>query len=475
MKKNNSSNLASCKLYVKGMHCAACEVLVEKELLKHENIESANVSLKDNKVIVYYGGDKKPTIDLINNSLKKYGYQLSYNEIPKQNQKFFKSKNGFLEVNRHKLNNLIKILAVLILLFILFFVFENLHLGQYININSTSTLPAFFLLGFIAGLSTCAALVGGLLLSMVKQWNELFEDSSSISEKAKPHIMFHTGRFISFAILGGVLGIIGSTVSLNNLTIFSILTIIVSIIMFVLALQMLGVRSAYFFQLSIPKAITRFAANEQNFKGKYMPFVTGALTFFLPCGFTLIAQTIALASGSFVQGSLIMIFFSLGTFPMLAGISFSGLKLNTRPNLTAQFNTIAGIVVIFFALYNINGQLNVLGMPSLNDLFFKNKTQVTSQQQISNEIGEQVINIIAEGFSYIPTSSTTLKSGIPAVMLIENKGVDGCGAFVTARGLFDGYKQLAWGQNKIYFTPQKGTYKLTCSMGMVPPVTITVI
>ena len=45
--------------------------------------------------------------------------------------------------------------------------------------------------------------------------------------------------------------------------------------------------------------------NVVNFKGKYMPIIMGALTFFLPCGFTITAQGLALASGNIIQGSLI--------------------------------------------------------------------------------------------------------------------------------------------------------------------------
>ncbi len=28
--KNNTKNLKSCRLYVQGMHCASCEILIEK-------------------------------------------------------------------------------------------------------------------------------------------------------------------------------------------------------------------------------------------------------------------------------------------------------------------------------------------------------------------------------------------------------------------------------------------------------------
>ena len=87
----------------------------------------------------------------------------------------------------------------------------------------------------------------------------------------------------------------------------------------------------------------------------------GAATFFLPCGFTITAQTIALISGSAVQGALIMGFFALGTAPMLLLIGLSSVKFFSKPHLSMVFSRVAGFLVLFFALYNIYSQINVLG------------------------------------------------------------------------------------------------------------------
>ncbi|NCP77121.1 sulfite exporter TauE/SafE family protein [bacterium] len=42
---------------------------------------------------------------------------------------------------------------------------------------------------------------------------------------------------------------------------------------------------------------------------------SGALTFFLPCGFTLAMQAYAITTGSFITGALTMMAFALGTAP----------------------------------------------------------------------------------------------------------------------------------------------------------------
>lgn len=473
--KLSPNKIKDCTLYVDGMHCASCEVLIEKKLLKQDGIESVDASLKGNKVVINYVGDSKPDAESLSSDFKELGYTFSEKKFKKKDTPAFKFQNGSLVVNPDKIKNIFRTATVLISLIVAFFIFENLQLGQYVSVDSNSALPAFFLLGVVAGLSSCAALIGGLLLSMIKQWNELYIDADSNIEKAQPHIMFHAGRIISFTILGGLLGLIGEAISLNNATFFAILTILVSIVMFLLAMQMLGVEWAQKFKFTAPKSLTRFAADESNFQGKYMPFGIGALTFLLPCGFTLIAQTVALASGSFIQGALIMFLFALGTFPTLLAISYSGLAFNSKPHLTAKFNVIAGLVIVFFVIYNINGQLNVLGYPSLSDISFSGGDGNEQIAEVNNQ-GEQTLNITAKGFEYIPTSSMTIQAGVPTTLIVDNQGIQGCGAFMAANGLIDNFVALDRGINEIDLgNPKKGSYKLTCSMGMVRPVTINVI
>lgn len=475
-RKSNKNKVSTCTIYVDGMHCASCEVLIEKKLLKQDGIESVDASLKGNRVTINYVGDNRPDIDALNKDFQKFGYEFGTRKFKQNDTPLVAFQRGHLVFNKAKLNNYIKMVIVLMLLIGGFFAFEDLGLGRYVSVDATSSLPAFFILGLVAGLSSCAALIGGLLLSMIKQWNELYIDADSNIEKAKPHIMFHIGRLVSFTILGGLLGLIGEAISLNNVNFFATITIVVSIVMFVLAMQMLGVSWAQRIRFTAPKSLTRFAADESNFQGKYMPFIVGFLTFLLPCGFTLIAQTIALTSGSFLMGSLIMLFFALGTLPTLLAISYSGLLFNSKPNLTARFNLVAGLMIVFFAIYNINGQLNVLGFASLSDISFSKEDPGDEKVAETNVDGIQLLNVVAKGFEYIPTGTMTIKAGVPTKLVVDNQGIQGCAAFMAANGLISNYVSLMPGINEIDLgTPKKGTYKLTCSMGMVRPVTIRVV
>ncbi len=54
--------------YVKGMHCASCEILIEKKLLEMKNIKSVEADASRGKVLIEYEG-KRPKIEKLNSLL----------------------------------------------------------------------------------------------------------------------------------------------------------------------------------------------------------------------------------------------------------------------------------------------------------------------------------------------------------------------------------------------------------------------
>jgi len=48
--KKNKEGIMTKSLYVSGMHCASCELLIEKKLLMQDGVDTVDVSLKDAKV-----------------------------------------------------------------------------------------------------------------------------------------------------------------------------------------------------------------------------------------------------------------------------------------------------------------------------------------------------------------------------------------------------------------------------------------
>jgi len=444
--------------YVKGMHCASCEILIEKKLLKLEGIESVEASVSRGEVLIEYQG-RPPSTETLNKIFKRENYIFS----DKDKMVKVESSDGFNK------KELLITLGIGFLIILGFIGLTKLGLNGLINVTSSSSLITFFAFGLLAGISTCAALIGGLVLSMSKQWLELYPENKSTFKKLQPHFMFNAGRLVSYAILGALLGTIGSRLQIS-LQFTSILVMAVSVMMIFLALQMLGLRAFRRFQFSLPKFITRHIADESNFKGRYMPFLIGVFTFFLPCGFTITAQGLALVSGSALQGGLIMFFFALGTLPMLLAIGASGVSFSQRPHLSYRFLKVAGLVVLFFALYNINSQFNVLGLANLNDVNTKFIQPSNAKEEGFAPIinGKQILKMEAASSGYQP-NYFKVKVGIPVRWEIKDAGTNGCTNAVISRSLFDGEIRLTLGEISVKeFTPQKpGRYKFSCWMGMV--------
>ncbi len=450
---------------VEGMHCASCEILIEKKLLDIQNIKSVDASTPNGEVVVEYEGDR-PNPERLTKIFKEENYAFS-----DLNGKAIEKSKDKKEASKAASPTLVAFNIALFVI-IAFLFLDKMGIANFLSLNSTSSLLTFLGFGLLAGVSSCAALVGGIVLSMSKQWNALYSEESSTSKKLQPHILFNAGRVISYTVLGGVLGVIGSRLQISP-QFTAYLIIAISFLMVALGLQMLGVKAFRKFQLSAPKTATRYIANENNFQGKYMPFIMGALTFFLPCGFTITAQSIALLSGNVFQGALIMGAFALGTVPMLFFIGLSSVKFSAKPHLALRFSKIAGFLVLFFALYNMSNQANVLGFTGFGNIVAQNPAQTQDKGGDLSGVapiidGKQVIKMTASGSGDDP-NYFKVRAGVPVRWEITASNSTGCNGAIISNSLFSGSIDLTPGQLSVKeFTPQTpGKYRFSCTMGMI--------
>ncbi len=451
----SKDNLAECKYRIDGMHCDACEVLIKGGIDEYKNISSIELSRKNSYVVIKAPHKRDiPTVNDLNNDFRHLGYKFSAANI---------------NVPKEKVNSSDYYLAfsVFAVVAALFYVVERSGFLASFTVESSSSFFGFFLFGLAAGVSSCAALVGSIILALSKNWSHL----QGIN-KHRPFIMFSLGRLGAFAVFGGILGALGALVafSVDTMAIFSI---VLSLLILVMGLKMLGVKSLDWVRLPRFKFAEKQLGAHQSYTSEVSPFLIGVLTFFVPCGFTLIAQTTALSTKDPLVSALMLLGFALGTAPMLILINFSSIKLYGNPKASKIFNLFAGFLTVFFAIYTMNAQLNVLGLFSLNDIkipSLRGETQIAKQQS-----GVQIIQIEANAFDYSP-KYVELKAGIPAKIEIFNEGAVGCANAFYARDLYPEIIYLKPGFNETpEFIPTKGTYKISCSMGMVAPVTVKVI
>lgn len=326
--------------HVHGMHCNACVLMTESELGDLPNITHVKSSLKNHSVEVTGDfGDK--TLEQIAEDLtiplKSHGYSVSIERQVKE-----KNWSDF------------KIAVPITLGFaVLFVLLQKLGVVNLVGGGNVTYVTAF-VIGIIASLSTCMAVVGGLVLSMSATF-------AKDGDKIRPQLMFHGGRLVAFFVLGGVIGAIGSAFTLNASATF-VLSLIIGVVMLILGINLLDTfHWAKKLQLSMPKFIARNAHGISKFNHTLTPLLVGIATFFLPCGFTQSMQLYTLTTGSFLQGGLTMLFFALGTLPVLALISFSSFSIQNSKKSGIFFKS-AGLIVILFALFNLINALVVIGV-----------------------------------------------------------------------------------------------------------------
>ncbi|MEI6627706.1 MAG: sulfite exporter TauE/SafE family protein [bacterium] len=433
--------------YASGMHCASCELIIHKEISQLSGVKKVMVSAVDNSVKIEVTDDKVVSVALLNKKFKELGYHFSHQP----------------NKGSDSLTTWILAVAVSVVFLVIFFLFGKLGLSSWILVGAESSLIAFFVFGLIAGSSSCAALVGGIVLSLSKNW--LGTKDQAISGKILPHLVFNLGRLLSFAILGAILGAIGSKALLSP-TVHNVMIALVSLYMVISGLKLMGISlGGRWFSLSSKKVTKKLADLDEN---KTMsPFVIGLLTVLLPCGFTLVTESVAMISGSWFTGMMIMVMFVFGTAIPLLLIGFFSVKLMSG-HFARLFTKIAGILIIVFALYNLTIQFNLDDFLAVKPVSDTVKTET---------INARTINMVYTSQQDISPNTIEVKVGEKIHLVLDVKDTAyGCMSTIMIQELFETPQRLRAGSQIIMdFTATKaGSYLITCAMG-VPRGTVKVV
>lgn len=333
-----AASVQTYAFHVNGMHCQACVLLSESELLGHPNVISAKASLRKRSVEISGDFGDRPAGEIA----EELSALLSEHSLSTTAQARHVAWDEF--------GVAVPIAISCVALFVLL---QEVGVGDLVT-RDTATYGTAFLVGIVASLSTCAAMVGGLVLSL----STTFARSG---HKVKPQALFHAGRLTAFLILGGVIGLLGSAFRLQSTGAF-VLDVIVALIMLAVGVSLLDVFGwANRFQPSMPAFVSKKALGTTNLSHTLAPALVGGATFFLPCGFTQSMQVYAVSTGSLVTGALTMFFFALGTLPVLALLSFTSFAIRARGQQGVFFKSV-GLLVILFAAFNVANGLAAIGV-----------------------------------------------------------------------------------------------------------------
>ncbi len=435
------SEVKNKKIYLSGLTCVACENIIKEETETVPGIISVQASAKTQTAEIMYEGDL--AWPEIKQTIEKLGYQATLKTEDLKPKKKASPEQWLY--------------AFLIVLG-LYLVYRYLRWiglldGLKIDANTINQGSAFFI-GVVASMSSCLVVVGAVVLSFGAKYKS---QNSSFLAQSKPHLLFHLGRLITFALGGGILGLVGSWFSLSG-SWFTYLTIIVALILLSLALNILDLMpSLTKFGFHLPKSSLKFWEKLKNSNHQLAPLLLGFVTFFLPCGFTQSMQIFALAQANFSLGAMTLFLFALGTMPVLFILGLSSTKIKNLKNIVLE--KALGLIILLFALYTLLAGLSHygLGLP----FFYKNRNQAIVYQDNIQTIS---MAVTYQGFE---PNVFRLKKDVPVKWLIDGQKISGCTNQIIVPDL-NIKKDLVAGENIIEFTPTKaGKINFSCWMGMV--------
>ena len=215
---------------------------------------------------------------------------------------------------------------------------------------------AALLLGFVGSLH-CAGMCGPIAVALPLNNRSWFARISG-------GLLYNAGRTITYGILGAIFGLAGLGLALGGLQQW-VSIIIGAVMILAVVIPRLGAAGKKITSLgdSITSHLKKPFVKLFHVKTYGSLFIIGLLNGFLPCGLVYIALAGALVMSHVHEGALYMIFFGIGTIPMLLAISIAGNILSQR--VRQRFSAAIPVFIILLGILFILRGLN-LGIPYIS-------------------------------------------------------------------------------------------------------------
>ncbi len=448
--------MRTVRFNVSGMTCAHCEARVVKAAKKTRGVTGAKASFTRRSLDVTYDPsitDEAALAKDVTKAVDREGYKVL----------------GAAK-ERQPVAKVIPVAIIVLALYVLLRYTVGFNFFGYIpKIDSTISLLALFVTGLFTSVH-CIAMCGGINLSQ--------SVGTGAEKKAslRGPLLYNLGRVVSYTVIGGAVGALGSVLFLSE-TFKAVILAIAAIGMLLMGLGMLGWLPAWL----VPRTPAFLAVRAGKAGAGKGPLVVGLLNGFIPCGPLQAMQLYALATGSALTGALSMLLFSLGTVPLMlgAGAIFSTLK----GKFAYAVQRVSAVLVVFFAVVMAASAFSLSGLrpTTAADVSLTTSAPVAQEKSASSliqqaidkgyipaklENGVQKVNAELNPYVY---PFIIVQRGVPVelTILAEEENITGCNQTVV----FPQYnvkKALKSGENVIKFTPEEsGIVSYTCWMGML--------
>lgn len=434
-------NLVLKILHVEGMTCTGCETRIENAIKKLDGVENVKVSYSNSNVYVTYD------IDAVNlNTIIEAVEKLNYKVKNKSNS--IRNKPQFMGVGQ--------IVGIAVIILALYIIIRNTVGFNFIpQVNQSMGYGILFFMGMLTSLH-CVAMCGGINLSVCVQYKAVTDGSKF--DKLKPSALYNLGRVISYTIVGGIVGGIGSVVSFSG-TAKGVVAILSGFFMIIMGINMLNIFPVLRkLNPRMPKIFSRKVHENGINRG---PLIVGFLNGLMPCGPLQAMQIYALGTGSAMTGALSMFLFCLGTIPLMFG--FGAVSSFLSGKFTHRMMKVSAVLVLLLGVLMLNRGLLLSGFNT--SVVLGMSASGSGVAKIEGNV--QIVNTKLDSGRYSPI---IVQKGIPVKWIItaDSSDINGCNNSINVPEYNLENKQLKAGQNVIEFTPgEEGNFVYSCWMGMI--------
>ena len=434
--------MQSIKLKIDGMTCVNCENRIERKLQSTKGIIKVKVRYSSGTAEITYD-ENITSIEKIIAVIERLGYKAAE------------------ETEKTKRADASKALGVFVVLFALYMILRRFGALDVFNAFPEAREGMGYGMLFVIGLLTslhCVAMCGGINLSQTVSRNALM--SKSGTAVLLPSVLYNSGRVISYTVIGGIVGAVGSVVSFSG-TMKGVVQLAAGVFMIIVGLNMLNLFPGL--RRLTPRMPKVFAKKLNQQKNSKSPLFVGLLNGLMPCGPLQAMQLYALSTGSPVKGALSMLLFSLGTVPLMFGLGALSTFLSRK--FTAKMMTVSAVLVVVLGISMFSSGMSLSGI-SLSNIIGEAGSGARNENIAKVTDNVQVVTTKLSSGSYEPI---TVQKGIPVRWIIkaEKKDINGCNNEIIIPE-FNIDKKLMAGDNIIEFTPtESGTFPYSCWMGMI--------
>lgn len=429
-------------LQIQGMTCSNCEMNIENALKQIEGVIKVKASYSNANVSIHSDSDCIK-MSKIKEEIEKLDYKVE-NKSSKEDYKTSENKEEDGNVSSNY-----QLIGIAIILLAGYLVIKNTIGFNFVpEVNQNMGYGLLFIVGLLTSLH-CIAMCGGINLSQCVSYK--YDDISKYS-KFKPSLMYNSGRVISYTVIGGIVGALGSIISFSG-TAKGTVAILSGVFMIIMGLNMLNIFS--WLRKLNPRMPKLFRNKLDDGKTQHGPLYIGLLNGLMPCGPLQAMQIYALGTGSFFAGAASMFFFSLGTTILM--FSFGAASSYVSGKFTHKMMKASAMLVIILGVVMMSRGFNLSGV---NVAFAETGSVAKIQDNV------QLVTTEFDSRSYAPI---VVQKGIPVkwTVVIDENDLNGCNNPVTIPK-YNIIKELVPGENIIEFTPDEaGNIKYTCWMGMI--------